>query len=612
MAIKKANNLLEGTDIENITNNPKYEEFGGFRKLETHKRNQKLKEKIGQSEKAVIPMAYLNSGTTLMYSNLSGKNPVERRSAIADKAVEQYHQKLKQKILSYRNMLKSPEVSDILDNVVNEAITDNGRGKIISLAINDEYPGIAIGDGTKINLQQDFNNVMQTIFEFNQIASESFKKFLVEGSQFWEVVYNKEKNKIIGVNQLPSYNMLVIVDKGEIVGYRQIIDNEYGGLDPEMQKKARNGVYQYIDYHVNQILWLNYGAYGPDGINDRMSYLEPAKKFVNTLENMENAYAKYIIMRGQEKRVVYVSTGKMPPTKAEEHLQRVSTALNRKFYFDPSEGNIIGAERIQAMCEDIFIPLPDGQQPSRIEQLPAGANVGEVTPLNYFREKIYQALKYPRSRSRMNTQSAQPYSIGKPGEIDVEQVTLTKFIESLQQKFGSILIDLFIMYLETRTEYDDKIKDKKLYRVVFEQSNVFKLIKESEMINLRMDLLAKIQPFISDHSGGPNDIFAKEFVLKEYVGMSDDEYSRNEQLKDKEFVKRLREKERLDELNRQSGNLNDHEGEPEGMDSFGGGSSDFGGGFGGGELGGGSEAAPAGEPSGEAPVPEIPSEENPE
>jgi hypothetical protein len=132
------------------------------------------------------------------------------------------------------------------------------------------------------------------------------------------------------------------------------------------------------------------------------------------------------------------------------------------------------------------------------------------------------------------------------------------------------------------------------------------------MINLRMDLLAKIQPFISDHSGGPNDIFAKEFVLKEYVGMSDDEYSRNEQLKDKEFVKRLREKERLDELNRQSGNLNDHEGEPEGMDSFGGGSGDFGGGFGGGELGGGSEAAPAGEPSGEAPVPEIPSEENPE
>ena len=101
MAIKKANNLLEGTDIENITNNPKYEEFGGFRKLETHKRNQKLKEKIGQSEKAVIPMAYLNSGTTLMYSNLSGKNPVERRSAIADKAVEQYHQKLKQKILHF-------------------------------------------------------------------------------------------------------------------------------------------------------------------------------------------------------------------------------------------------------------------------------------------------------------------------------------------------------------------------------------------------------------------------------------------------------------------------------------------------------------------------------
>jgi hypothetical protein len=585
---------LEGQDLLELTNNPRYSLFEKFRKLESSRVKDSIKNRVGQSERAVLPATTVDNGPVILYrSMLQDKDPVERKKLIADKMVEDWHMRIKQRIISYRRMINNPEVSEIIENVSNEAICDNGKGQIISLEINDRYPRIAIGDVTKIKLQQDFNDLMQTVFNFDECAKDVFTKFLIEGAQFWEVCYNEEKNKIVGVNHLPSYNMLVIVDHGEVVGYRQILDNEYGGID--YNANVTSGKYNYIDYHVNQILYMDYGKWGMGGINDRMSYLEPAKKFVNVLGDLENAYAKYIIMRGQEKRVFYISTGKMNPAKAEEHMKRTADSLNRRMYYDSESGSVVGAERIQAMTDDYYVPLPDGSNASKIETLPAGQNIDKVTPLIYFREKIYQALKYPRNRSRFNTDGAQPSSIGKPGEIDVEQVVLTRFIENMQKKFGKLLIELFVMFLETRTDYDDIIKDPKLYTVAFEQSNVFKLIKESEMLNLRLDLLSKAQPFVTDHTGGKNDFFAKEYVMKDLVMMTDEAYSKNQELKDKEFIKFLRDKERLDELNKSTGSLGvPEDGEPVG-------------GVGGGDMGmGGGELPPpdlGGE--GEIPAPDM-------
>jgi hypothetical protein len=95
--------------------------------------------------------------------------------------------------------------------------------------------------------------------------------------------------------------------------------------------------------------------------------------------------------------------------------------------------------------------------------------------------------------------------------------------------------------------------------------------------------------------------------------MSDEQYSKNLQLRDKELVRRLREKERLEEINKETQTLNVPEG----------GGSGFGGDeIGGSELGGiggaapleapmgepGGEEAPATEPENSAPNLELPSE----
>lgn len=607
MAIKGPEFRRNGrTSDDEATNNKQYEEFNKFNRKETNRRSDVVRHKVGQSERAIIaPTVGVNSGANIVYGGLfDNLSPIERKKRIAEKIVEENYLKNKQRVIGYRRLAKTPEVAEILDNITNEAIIDNDAGQIISLTIRENFPDIAIGDITKMKLMQEFNKLVQNVFDFDKLARKYFNKFLIDGSVFWEVVYNNEKNKIIGVNQLPAYNMMVIVDKGEVVGYRQIIDNEYGGYGYD-EKLTHNGQYTYIDYHVNQILWWDYDSWG-NGINDRYSYLEVAKKNVNILSNIEDAYARYVILRGHEKRVYYIATGKMPPAKAEEHVQRQATALNRRMFYNSSDGSIVGNENIQAMSEDFYIPLPDGQQASKIETLQAGMNIGEVTPLNYFREKIYQALKYPRSRSRLNQPNSPGYSIGKPGEIDREEITLTRFIESLQKGLGSVLVELFIMHLETRPEYNEELKDPALYRVQFEQSNLFKLFKEAEITSLRLDILAKAQPFLTDHTNGPNDIFALEMVMKELCRWSDEQYLRNNQLKEKELVAFLRQKEKLEELNKETMSLNT----PEDGGGMGGGDTGFGGGF-----SGGLDPAPGGDAGSVEPPPEdlpeldIPGEE---
>jgi hypothetical protein len=98
--------------------------------------------------------------------------------------------------------------------------------------------------------------------------------------------------------------------------------------------------------------------------------------------------------------------------------------------------------------------------------------------------------------------------------------------------------------------------------------------------------------------------------------MSDEEYSLNEQYKDKEFLRKLRDKERLDELNKQAKTLDVPDDNADSMGGMGGGGmgGDFGGGGGMGDIGGdlGGDLPPEGAPTGEEAPIDAPPEELPE
>ena len=556
MAIRQPQNGMRNI-IEDMTHNPFYENFGQLRQAETTRKRESKQNLIGQSEDSIVS---LDGNAAVVVYNYGNKNPLDRRKDIADKLVVQWHDELKHRYANYHRLSKRPEVRYVLETICDEAVVGNEDDQICSLQINENFPDIAIGKAAKVHLQQDFNNIMQTILKVDDNLWKWFKKFLIEGSLFFEVGYSKEMDKITGLRILPSYNMIVLVEDGEVIGYRQIIDKTAHDTDRQYATYYTMGgdlTKDWIDYHPNQILWWDYDERGFDGINDRLSFLENARKVANQLKNIEDSIVRYRILRGHEKRVFYIATKNMPPQKAEEHLRRQAENLNRKLYYNTDDGTIVGLEKIQSMVEDYYFAQPDGETPSKIDTLAAGANLGEITDLNYFKMLLYQAMLFPASRSvsMAGTDNGQ-YSVGKPGEITRDEIVLTRFIERIQRSFSSqVAIPLFIMFLETSEKYDSGIKNEKFFTCKFTQSNLFKIFKEAEVLNTKFDVLGKAAPYIDDGTDGPNSIFAKEYVLKNIFHMSDEEWAKNENLKALERLERIRNNAKKEELDKENMNL---------------------------------------------------------
>jgi len=548
--------------VTDLTHNPFYSNFEDFRRASTSRKAEAKRNQIGQSEDSINDI--LGTASVVLY-NFGNKDPLDRRKDLADKLTTQWSDQLRIRYSNYTRLAKRPEVRYVLETICNEAIVTNESEQIVSLKINDNFPGIAIGNATKVQLQQDFNNMLQTVMNFDNFAWKLFKKFLIEGGVFFEVGYSEKMNKITGLRLLPSYNMIVVVEDGEVVGYRQIIDKTaYDTNRQNMTYYTMGGdlTKDWVDYHPNEILWWDYDERGFGGINDRLSFLENARKVANQLKNIEDSIVRYRILRGHEKRAFYIPTGNMPPIKAEEHLRRQSENLNRRLFYNSEDGTIVGLEKVTAMMEDYYFAMPEGQSAAKIDTIPAGANLGEITDLNYFKQLLYQALLFPASRSvTMAGQQQAPASPGKPGEITRDEIVLTRFIERIQRSFSTqVVIPLFVMYLETMNKYDESLKDEKFFTCKFTQSNLFKLYKEAEVTNTRFDILDKAAKYIDDGSEGPNSIFAKEFVLKKYFNLSDEEFAENLrliQLERLQTARNISKQKAVDKENMELGNPGD-------------------------------------------------------
>lgn len=544
MAIKRPVQGLRGISrLTDVTHNPFYANFRDFRQAENLRRENARRNQIGQSEESINDI--LGTQASVVLYNYGNKDPLDRRKDLADKLTSQWVDQLRLRYSNYIRLSRRPEVKYVIETICNEAIVTNELEQIASLKINENFPNIAIGNATKVQLQQDFNEMLQVVMDFDDNAWDWFKKFLIEGSIFFEVGYSKEMNQITGIRLLPSYNMIVVVEDGIVVGYRQIIDKTAYDTDRQNMTYYTMGgdlTKDYIDYHPNQILWWDYKERGFGGVNDRLSFLENSRKVANQLKNIEDSIVRYRILRGHEKRAFYIPTGNMPPIKAEEHLRRQAENLNRRLYYNTEDGSVVGLEKITAMMEDYYFALPEGASSAKIDTIPAGANLGEITDLNYFKQLLYQSLLFPASRSvTMAGQQQSQAAVGKPGEITRDEIVMTRFIERIQRSFSTqVVIPLFIMYLETKDKYEDDLKNEKYFTCKFTQSNLFKLYKEAEVTNTRFEILDKAAQYIDDGTDSPNSIFAKEFVLKKYFNLTDEEFAENLTLIQRERINMAR------------------------------------------------------------------------
>lgn len=406
------------------------------------------------------------------------------------------------KIKLYREMSRYPEISQAITMFCNQAVVEDAQHRICSLDYTNE---IKIDKKTQLKLKEEFEYYVTSILKLKDTGYKLFKRFLIESELYPEYIVNDKSNGLIGFKVLPAHTMTVhYKPNGNVSHYTQ-----------ELQGRPTQR------FESNQIGYISWEEYG-DSIWDVRGYLEDAVRTYNQLRALEDAIVVTRLVRAPERRIWNISVGRMTNAKAEEYLRKVISKYKKSVVYDENTGKIDLGKNIQSLTEDYWFARREGDSTS-VETLQSGANLGELTDVEYFKNKLYNALKLPVSR--FTPGSGGVYQNGM--DLEREELDFQLYVQRAQNKFKKFILDGFIEHIRLKYKNDNSILKyiykRELFDVYFVPSSYFKQIREIETntrkLTMLNDFVGLIRP---DAETGAVQPFDMEFFLREMCNFQDD------------------------------------------------------------------------------------------
>ena len=418
-----------------------------------------------------------------------------------------------QLITKYREMAIQPELETAIDEIVNETIVHEDDGQ--SVEINTDQTKLP--ENIKKRIQEEFEYVLK-LLNFGNMGHEIFRRWYIDGRLFYHVVID-EANPDNGIIELKY------IDPRRIRKIREIQKMK----DPNTGIDVIRRQIEYYLYNEKGMIGAgtNLGSkIAPDsivnvnsGIMDPkqtmvLSYLHKAIKPLNNLRMIEDATVIYRLSRAPERRIFYIDVGNMPTVKAEQYVRDIMVKYRNKLVYDSNTGEIKDDRKHLSMLEDFWLPRREGSKGTEISTLQGAMNLGELEDVKYFEKKLYKALGIPMSRLEQN----QGFSLGRTTEITRDEIKFNKFIERLRNKFATLFDDIMRVQLVmkrvcTEEEWRD-FKEDIWYD--YKKDNNFDELKEAELLNVRIDTLTKLDPFVGKY-------YSIEWVRKNVLQQSDED-----------------------------------------------------------------------------------------
>jgi len=175
--------------------------------------------------------------------------------------------------------------------------------------------------------------------------------------------------------------------------------------------------------------------------------------------------------------------------------------------------------------EDYYFPQTSDGRGSSVETLPGGSNLGEIDDLKYFNNKMCRGLRVPSSYLPTGPDdSDRPLSDGRVGTALIQEYRFNQYCERLQRLIVQKLDDEFKMFMRWRGFNIDS----GLFSIEFNPPQNFASYRESELDTSRVSTFGQLEqvPYLS-----------KRFLLKRYLGLTEDEIQENEKLWNEERAK---------------------------------------------------------------------------
>ena len=251
------------------------------------------------------------------------------------------------------------------------------------------------------------------------------------------------------------------------------------------------------------------------------SLLESVFKVYKQKELLEDAIIIYRVQRAPERRIFYIDVGNMPAHMAMSFVERVKNEIQQRRIPSSTGGgnNVIDASyNPLSASEDYFFPQTAEGRGSKVDTLAGGTNLGEITDLRFFTNKLFRALRIPAAYLPTGIEEASnTVADGKVGTAYIQELRFNKYCERLQNS----IVETFDLEFKLWMESNGVNIDPSLFELKFNPPQNFAAYRQSELDTARAATFAQLQeiPHLS-----------KRFAMKRFLGMTQEEITENEHM----------------------------------------------------------------------------------
>jgi hypothetical protein len=252
------------------------------------------------------------------------------------------------------------------------------------------------------------------------------------------------------------------------------------------------------------------------------SILENIFKVYKQKELLEDSVLIYRVQRAPERRVFKIDVGDMPSHMAMQFVERVKNEMHQRRIPTITGG---GANMMDAsynplsINEDFFFPFNGSNgRGSSVDTLAGGTNLGEIDDLKYFNNKMARGLRVPSSYLPTGPDDSNlAMNDGRVGTALIQEYRFNQYCMRLQRAIMQKLDDEFKMFLRWRGFNIDA----GLFSIAFCEPQNFASYRQSELDTTRIAAFTQLEqmPYMS-----------KRFMMKRYLGLTEEEIVENEQL----------------------------------------------------------------------------------
>ncbi len=446
-------------------------------------------------------------------------------------------------IKRYREMSLHPECDSAIEDIVNEAIVSDSNDSPVEI----ELSNLSASDGIKNIIRKEFKYILD-LLDFDKKAHEIYRNWYIDGRIYYHKIIDL-KDPTAGIQELRYIdamkmryirqekkkpndgrnNQLVTLRSNNPMDYNFPEIEEYFIYNPKSQYPISNPSSSSGSGGIK--IAKDSITYCTSGLVDRnkgstLSYLHKAIKSLNQLRMIEDSLVIYRLSRAPERRIFYIDVGNLPKQKAEQYLRDVMMRYRNKLVYNADTGEIRDDKKYMAMLEDFWLPRREGGRGTEITTLPGGQNLGEITDIEYFKKKLYRSLNVPPSR--MDGEGG--FNLGRSSEILRDELKFTKFVGRLRKRFSNMFNDMLKtqLLLKNIITPEDWESMSEHIQYDFLYDNHFSELKEAELMNERLALVATAEPYVGKY-------YSQDYVRRKILRQTDMDIIEQDKLIDKEI-----------------------------------------------------------------------------